>query len=294
MPCSRNGRIGRLCGGVRPYALTPWVCLLFAMALLAGCARAPVAPPVPVAPSAVTAEELVAKLQEREAAVRTLKALFTVEASGSALKSPQRMEAALVYQRPGTIRLQAFARLGFPLFDLMLADDQYQLLFPLQGKTQKGPVSELDRKGGVGAPVTLGLQATMGSLGGVILPTDHVSLRDENSQYVLDVMAEPDRNRVTRRLWFAQKTLEVVRQDLFDTAGNLAATMIYQNYRAAGATSAGPLTWPSRVLAEDGLGQARLVLTFHEITPNPDLTSLDWGPLKAEPAVAPSGLKREH
>jgi hypothetical protein len=203
------------------------------------------------------------------------------------------MEAALVYQRPGTIRLQAFARLGFPLFDLMLADGQYQLLFPLQGKTQKGLVSELDRKGGISAPVLLGLQATMGSLGGGILPTDHVALREENDNYVLDVMTEPDRNRVARRLWFERTTLEIVRQDLYDASGNVVATMAYQSYRAVGATSAGPLTWPSRVLAEDGLGQAKLVLTFHEIIPNPELTSQDWGPLKAEPAVAPSGFKRE-
>lgn len=268
--------------------------LLVGLALLAGCAKALVAPQAPVGPSAVTAEELVARLQEREAAVRTLKALFTVEASGSALKSPQWMEAALVYQRPGTIRLQTFARMGFPLFDLMLADSQYHLLFPLQGKTQRGLVSELDRKGGVGAPIALGLQATLGSLGGAILSSDHVSLRDENSQYVLDVMAEPGLNRVARRLWFAQKTMEIVRQDLFDASGNLAATMAYQNYRAVGATSAGSLTWPSRVLAEDGLGQARLVLTFHEIIPNPELTPQDWGPLKAEPVVAPSGFKREN
>jgi len=302
MQCSRN-TVLRLAqherNGNEPFALSlskgalvAWLAVVGTFIALAGCARAPVAPPAPVVPSAVTAEELVAKLQEREAAVRTLKALFTVEASGSALKSPQRMEAAFVYQRPGTIRLQTFARLGFPLFDLLLADNQYQLLFPLQGKTQKGLVSELDRKGGIGAPVTLGLQATMGSLGGVILPTEHVSLREENSQYVLDVMTEPGLNRVARRLWFAQKTLEIVRQDLFDASGNLAATMAYQNYRAVGATSAGPLAWPSRVLAEDGLGQARLVLTFHEIIPNPELTPQDWGPLKAEPVAAPSGFKR--
>ncbi|TAL12632.1 MAG: hypothetical protein EPO02_01150 [Nitrospirae bacterium] len=277
MPCSRKLRV---------------VVLVAGLALLAGCAKAPVVPQAPDA-AVVTAEELVAKLQEREAAMRTLKALFTVEASGSALKSPQRMEVALVYQRSGPIRLQAFARLGFPLFDLMLADGQYHLLFPLQGKTQKGLVSELDRKGGVGAPIALGLQATMGSLGGVILSTDHVSLRSESSHYVLDVMTEPDRSVVARRLWIERKTLEIVRQDVFDAAGGVTATMAYQGYRAAGSTSAGPLTWPSRVLAEDGLGQARLVLTFHEITPNPELTAPDWGPLKADPAVVPSGLKRE-
>ncbi len=279
MPCSRKLRVLGL--------------LMVGLALLAGCAKAPVAPPSPAVPFAVTAEELVAKLQEREAAVRTLKALFTVEASGSALKSPQRMEAAMVYQRPATIRLQAFARLGFPLFDLMLADGQYHLLFPLQGKTQKGLLSELDRKGGMGAPMALGLQATLGSLGGVILSTDRVSLRNEDSHYVLDVMAEPDRNTVARRLWIERRTLDIARQDLFDASGGVTATMVYQGYRAAGSTAAGPLTWPSRVLAEDGLGQAKLVLTFHEIMPNPELTSQDWGPLKAEPAVAPSGFRRE-
>lgn len=267
--------------------------MLLSIALLAGCARVPVAPQAPATPAAVTAEELVAKLQEREAAVRTLKALFAVEASGGQLKTPQRMEAALVYQHPGTIRLQTFARLGFPLFDLMLIDGQYQILFPMQGKTQKGPVSELDLKGGVGTPIALGLQATLGSLGGAILSTDQVYLRDENSHYVLDVMAEPGRNTVARRLWFERKTLEIVRQDLFDASGGLQATMVYQNYRAVGTTTAGPLTWPSRVQAEDGLGQAKLVLTFREIIPNPALTPQDWGPLKAEPAIAPSGFKRE-
>jgi hypothetical protein len=267
--------------------------MLLCVALMAGCARAPVGPSAPSDRAAVTAEELVAKLQEREAAVRTLKALFAVEASGGPLKTPQRMEAALVYQRPGTIRLQTFARLGFPLFDLTLADGQYHLLFPMQGKTQKGPVSELDRKGGVGTPITLGLQATLGSLGGAILATDQVSLRDENSHYVLDVMSDMGTNVVARRLWFARKTLEIVRQDLFDPSGVLQATMVYESYRAVGTTSAGPLTWPSRVQAEDALGQAKLVLTFHEIIANPELTPQDWGPMRGEPAVAPSGLKKE-
>lgn len=280
MPCSRKQ--GRALAS-----------LVLGVALLAGCAKTLVVPPVSVAPSPVTAEELVAKLQEREAAVRTLKAIFTVEASGRAIKSPQRMEAALVYQRPGTIRLQAFARLGFPLFDLRLSDGQYHLLFPLQGKRQDGAIADLDRKGGIGAPVTLGLSAMMGSLGGVIVSTDQVLLREENNQYVLDVMAEPNLNRVARRLWVLQKTLDIVRQDLFDASGNVAATMLYQDSRVVGTTSAGPLTWPSRVLAEDAQGRATLVLTVHDIMPNPELTSQDWGPLKPEPVVAPSGFTRE-
>src|SRR5438309_718736 len=71
--------------------------------------------------------------------------------------------------------------------------------------------------------------------------------------------------------------LEVARQDLFDVSGALQATMVYLNYRAVGSTAAGPLTWPTRVQAEDGLGRTKLVLTFHDVIPNPELTSQDWG-----------------
>ncbi len=244
------------------------------LVLLAGCARVPV---VPSAAPAVTAEELVTLLREREAAVRTLKAQFAVEASGTALKAPQRMEVAMVYRRPGTVRLQTFARMGFPLFDLVLTDGQYHLLFPMQGKSKKGSVAELDRKGALAAPVLLGLQATLGSLGGTILPTDQVVLREENDQYVLDVMPVSEGGHVARRLWFTRSTLEIARQDLFDASGALQATMAYQNYRAVGSTPAGPLTWPTRVQAEDGLGRTKLVLTFRDVIPNPELTSQDWG-----------------
>lgn len=264
------------------------------LALLAGCARAPIVP-TPPKPTAVTAEELVTKLREREAAVRTLKALFAVEASGGPLKATQRMEAALIYQRPRTIRLQGFARMGFQLFDLTLADGQYHLVFPMQGKSQKGSVSELDHKPGIGTPIILGLQATLGSLDTAILPTDQVSLREEKGQYVLDATSMQNGATVARRLWFDQTTLEIVRQEVFDANGIVQATMVYQNYRAVGTTSAGPLTWPSRVQAEDGLGQAKMVLTFREVIPNPALTAEDWGsPVGSEPAGEQPAPKREN
>ena len=234
------------------------------------------------------------KLREREAAVRTLKALFAVEASGGPLKATQRMEAALVYQRPGTLRLQGFARLGFHLFDLTLADGQYHLVFPMQGKSQKGSVSELDHKPGIGAPIILGLQATLGSLDIAILPTDQVALHEEKGQYVLDTTSVQNGATVARRLWFEQATLEIVRQDIFDANGILQATMVYQNYRAVGTTSAGPLTWPSRVQAEAGSGQAKMVLTFREVIPNPELTAEDWRPMGSEPTGERLGPKGEN
>src|SRR3989442_6996234 len=167
--------------------------------------------------------------------------------------------------------------MGFPLFDLVLTDGQYRLLLPMQGKSQKGSVAELDHKSALGVPISLGLQATLGSLGGTILPTDRVVLREENDQYVLDVLSVSEGGTVARRLWFTRRTLEVARQDLFDASGAVQATMVYQNYRPVGSTSAGPLKRPPPGRAEEGVGRAHLGRSFSGAIPNPELTSQDWG-----------------
>jgi len=242
---------------------------------------------VPSAPAGVTAEELVALLRERGAAIRTMKAQFSVEATGAALKGTQRMEAALVYQRPGSIRLQTFARIGFPVFDLMLVDDDYQIKFPMNGKLLKGRIAELDRQsgqGGLGAPITLALQATLGNLNGPsVSPTDHVALREEGGQYVLDVIPTGLDEEGARRFWFDRSSLEVVRQEFFGALGEIRATIVFQDYRRAG-----PVQRPYLVRAEDVRGQAKLVLSFHEIVPNPQLTPQDWGVSEAPATELPA------
>lgn len=258
-----------------------WVTVLCGVVLIAGCARAPVAPSKPVGPAAVTVEELVALLQDRGAAIQTMKALLSVEATGGSLKGTQRLEAALVYRRPGALRLQAFARLGFPVLDLTLMDDLYQVKLPMNGKLLKGHVADLDRQGGqggMGTPIALALQATMGNLTGFsISPTDHVALREEDGLYVMDVIPTGIGEVGARRLWFDRSTLEVVRQDFLGAAGELTATMVFQDYRAVGMTPSGRLMRPYLVRAEDKRSQAMLVLTFREIIPNPELTAQDWG-----------------
>src|SRR2546427_6019786 len=44
-------------------------------------------------------------------------------------------------------------------------------------------------------------------------PTDQVVLREENDQYVLDVMPVSDGGNVARRLWYTRRTLEVARSE---------------------------------------------------------------------------------
>jgi hypothetical protein len=95
-----------------------------------------------------------------------------------------------------------------------------------------------------------------------------------------------------RRLWFDRGTLEVVRQDFLGPAGELLATMVFQDYRAIGTAAGRPMMRPYLVRAEDKRSQASLVLTYREIVPNPELTPQDWGAPGPEPKAeydAPQG-----
>ena len=294
----RNERIDGLCRGTARRAptkgLRAMAAMLVAPALIAGCARAPVVPSVPHVPAALTAEELVSVLREREAAIRTMKAQFSVVATGASIKGIHHMEAALVFQRPGSVRLQTFARMGVPVFDLVLVDGHYQIKIPLQGKSHKGNVADLDRQGVLGTPIVLGLRAMLGNLSNFpVSSTDHVGLREENSQYVLDVYPTEVGKVGVRRLWIDRRTLEIVRHDYLGESGEVQARITFQDYRQVGVISGRPLSRPYLVRAEEVRGQTKLVLTFHEIIPNPDLTPLDWGVSGSEPTADLTGMKGE-
>ena len=267
---------------------------LFLLVFLpAGCARTPfgrsgVATPIPI-----TAEELAARVQEQSAALQTMRAQLSIVATGKDIRGVQKMEAAMVYQRPNFIRLRTFAPVGYPLFDLTLIDDRYYVKIPLQGKILRGSVADLGRQEGLGTPIMLGVQATLGNLNGTsISPTDRIALRQEDGQYVLDVIPSEGRVAAARRLWFDQSTLDVVRQDFLGPLGETQATIIFQDYRLIGPGelgAGGPVARPYLVRAEDGRGRTKLELTFHEIVPNPKLSPQDWGIQMDEP-LSQSGV----
>ena len=262
-----------------------------------GCTSLSRPPNVP--PPALTAQELVARLQEKGAAIQTMKAQFSIEATGKEIKGTQRMEVAMIYQRPNQIRLRGFARIGFPIFDLTLIDDRYQMKIPLQGKLLTGRVSDLDQHQGLGPSILLGVQATLGNLNGTaVSATDRLTLHDEAGLYVLEVTPSVH-GPGGRRLWFDQGTLELVREEFLDAAGQTQATIIFHDYRPVGSVAADSkgqvveIVRPYLVRAEDASGRAKLVLTFHEIVPNPELSPDDWGvpgavPLAASPGFASS------
>jgi outer membrane lipoprotein-sorting protein len=263
------------------------------LAILAGCARVPGTPSTMPPPTRITAAELVARLHDGGMAIQTLKALFSIEATGKEIKGTQRMEAAMVYQRPNLMRLRTFARIGVPIFDLKLTDDHYEVKLLMQGKFLSGRVSDLNRQEGVGPTIVLGVQATLGNLNGPgILPTDKLTLREEAGLYVLDVVPAGDAGPGLRRLWFDQRTLDMVRQEFLGPQGDTQATIRFEDYRPVGSTHVGiggplvSIVRPYLVKAEDSRGRAKLVLTFREIIPNPELSPQDWGLAANQPAGA--------
>jgi outer membrane lipoprotein-sorting protein len=262
--------------------------------LSAGCARVSRPPDVAPAPADLSAQELIARLQERGSAIQTLKAQFSIEASGKEIKGTQRMEVAMIYQRPDLVRLRAFARIGFPIFDLVLIQDRYHMKIPMQGKFLSGSVAEIERQKGLGPSILLGIQATMGNLNGTtVLATDKLSLRAEGGLYILEVIPAA-RTAGARRLWFDQGTLELVRQEFLDSSREIQATIVFEDYRSVGTTAVGasgrivPIVRPYLIRAEDANGRAKLLLTFREIIPNPHLSPEDWGISAAEPLIGTS------
>jgi outer membrane lipoprotein-sorting protein len=266
------------------------------LTLSTGCTTVSRPPSAAPPPPMLTAQELVARLQERGAVIQTLKAQFSIEATGKEIKGTQRMEAAMIYQRPNQIRLRTFARIGFPIFDLMLIDDRYQMKIPMQGKLLNGRVTDLDQHQGLGPSILLGVQATLGNLNGAtVSATDHLTLHDEAGQYVLEVTPSVNGSG-GRRLWFDQGTLELVREEFLDSAGQTQATIVFLDYRPVGSVAADSkgqvveIVRPYLVRAEDASGRAKLVLTFREIVPNPELSPEDWGVTAAMPLAESPGL----
>jgi outer membrane lipoprotein-sorting protein len=270
-------------------------CILHFAFLIAACAvwRAE---PLQVA----TAEQLAALLRERQAEIRSMKGLFRVQISGLGLPIAQRLEGSVLFRRPNTYRLQGFDRMGSPLFDLTRGDDSYRLRLPTMGRVYNGPLVDLDRAERMGVPLRLTLLAMSGLIGTEsVSKGDSLVLQEDDDRYRLDVLG-PTGGGATRRLWFDRRSLLVIREDRFSPSGELEATVQFEDFRPIavspndhasgripGQTSGEPMSAvhggegqivkPFRITIQDGRGQGTLLLTFHEIVPNPTLDPTDLG-----------------
>lgn len=258
--------------------------------LLSACAfRTQPSEPLPVqALQEATAERLIGLLQERGAEIQTLKGLFRAQIQGPGISGMQ-VEGAVVYHRPDALRLRGFHRLGMKLFELGVGEDRYTLRLA-NGKVLTGQLSSLDRVEKLARPFRLSVLAMSGIIGTEPVGShDRTVMKQEGDRYRLDVFGPVqgvDGNEFPyRQIWFDGRSLQVVQEDRLTPAGDIEATVLFEDFRPVNlspdggvlpvdASAARHVLKPFVIRGQDSQGPSTIQLTFREIVPNM--------PLKAE------------
>ena len=257
---------------------------VLALIILSGCAL--FAPREEVRLKQATVEELTALLSQREAAIQTMKGLFSAKVRGGIIPIASRVEGTLYYRRPNAMRLRGFTAVGGELFEFVQVDDQFRLRLPTMGRVLSGSPSDMSEMGKLARPFQLSVWAMGGVLGtGTIAKDETVTLVEEGDRYRLEVFGPSPGGAqfMRRRLWFERQALHVVREDRLTESGAVEATIQYEDFRAIGEAEAvssdgnRQLLRPFKILLEDGKGQGSVEVTFHEMTPNQSLKATDLG-----------------
>lgn len=234
-----------------------------------------------------TAEQLTGRLQEREAAIQTMKGLFRAQIAGSGIPIAQRVEGAMYYRRPEAVRLQGFNHLGGKLFEFSQNRTHYRLDLPAEGKRFAGLLEELQQ-----AKIGRLLQLSRWAVGGVVggdssAGGSRAALEEDGDRYRLDVFQSAPEGRLLRRLWFERRSLQVVEEERLRENGDAEVSMTFEDYRvmpaapvsvtSAGVGSAGVMLMPFKVTIVDRIVSGSMVLTFHEIVLNPVLKPEELG-----------------
>lgn len=271
-----------------PWSLFMVSCLL---AFLAGCAQFQAREDIPL--KRATVEELMTLLQEREAAIRTMKGLFSATVRGGLLPVSQRMQGTVYFRNPDVIRLRGFSTVGTELFEYMQVDTQYLLRLPTMGRVLSGNPNRAPEMEELARPFELSAWAMQGMLGRTgITSQERVLLDEVGDRYRLSVFGRKGTaplDGVTRRIWFDRRTLLVVQEDRLSDLGELDATIRFEDFRPLAGTESSAtdspgtggrgdsLVRPFKILLEDGRGQGSVQVTFHELVPNIPLNRNELG-----------------
>jgi hypothetical protein len=267
-----------------------FVLLLGPLALLAGCTA--VGPREEQPLKRVTVEDVTQLLRQRDAAVHSMKGLFSAKIRGGLIPILSRVEGTVYYRRPNALRLKGFTPFGGELFEFVQADEWYRLRLPMEGKVYTGSQSDLKGQGNFARFSQLSAWAIGGVLGANALARDETAkLVLEKSRYRLDVYGVVrgvgySPRALIRRLWFDQRLL-VVQEDRLGVDGEIEATIHYDDFRPlgeGGAISSKAIAEaetrslrPFKISLEDGRGQGALQVTFHELHQNQTVTAEDLG-----------------
>ena len=266
--------------------------IVIAAAMLVGMGCALMAPKGAVPLKQATVEELTALLRQREAAIQSMKGLFSARVRGGVIPIASRVEGTVYYRRPNALRLRGFTPIGGELFEFVQADDLYKLRLPTMGRVLIGRESEMEEMGKLARPFQLSIWAVSGVLGTSTLGIgETVKLAEDGDRYRLDVYAAPNgavhERMLVRRLWFDRRTMLVVQEDRLGGDGEVDATIHYEDFRPldnqAGRSlpgnpaSAPILMRPFKISLEDGRGSGSVQVMFHEMLPNHPIKAEELG-----------------
>jgi hypothetical protein len=282
------GPLGVMDGGrgkrVRSSFVSTIVVSVLALTFLSGCAL--FVPREEIRLRQATVEELTSLLSQREAAIHSMKGLFTAKVRGGIIPIATRVEGAVYYQRPNAMRMRGFTAIGSELFEFVQVNDQFTLRLPTMGRVLSGSPSDMSEMGKLARPFQLSVWAMGGVLGtGTIAKNETVALVEEGDRYRLEVFGPSPKGGpvMRRRLWIERQTLLVVREDRLTESGAVEATIQYEDFRTIGEAEAistagdGRLLRPFKIVLEDGKGQGSVEVTFHEMIPNLPLKATDLG-----------------
>jgi len=266
------------------------LCLLGPLALSAGCTVFGPKEELPL--KRFTVEELTELLRQRDAAVHSMKGLFSAKVRGGLIPILSRIEGTVYYRRPNALRLKGFTPFGGELFEFVQADEWYRLRLPMEGKMYAGSQADLKDQGNLARFSRLSAWAIGGLLGANALAREETAkLVLERSRYRLDVYGMTrgighSSRALIRRLWFDHRLL-VVQEDRLGGDGEIEATIHYDDFRPldeGGAMSSQVVAdadtrslRPFKVSLEDGRGEGAVQIIFHEMHQNQTLTAEDLG-----------------
>jgi outer membrane lipoprotein-sorting protein len=270
------------------------VALLFPVLLLSGCSLiySKRKLPVPQAPSnvqTVTPDELVGRLNQRWAALKSLNA--TVEIQATELQSKQgvakdytTIRGHILMRKPEMLRvLGQVPVLGSRLFDMASDGKNFTLYIPSKSMAVKGP-NEVRKKSAnrlenlrpgffLDAMVVRGLEPD--DLYSVI--TDSETIEDEARKHLFEVpeytLSISRRNSDSRQLTpvrvvvFRRDDLMPYQQSIFDKDGNLETQVEYADYQDFDSNK-----YPSRITIKRPLEEYQIVLTVEKVEQNQPLT----------------------
>ena len=266
-------------------SFAPVLALSVASMSASGCALWQAKPEVPL--KQATVEQLTMLLQEREAAIQTMKGLFRAQIAGSGMPIAQRVEGAMYYRRPEALRLQGFNQLGGKLFEFSQNKTHYRLDLPAEGKRFAGSLDDLQQ-----AKIGRLLQLSRWAVGGVVGSDSsgnglRLAFFEDGDRYRLDVFQSAPEGRLLRRLWFERHTLQVVQEERLRDNGVIEASMTFEDYRgipaapvsvmSAAEGAASVTLMPFKVTIVDRVASGSMVLTFHEIVLNSALKPEELG-----------------